>query len=135
MSDGRTLNTVFALNALAIAFSLSHAMLDAVVIATVAGDQPAAELAYITVAAVAYGWWAWSLARLGRDGRSGLVSCLALSALWAFGANGGSIAFCPPPCAGGGYADLSHLGSLALGGAAAIASFRLLRYSAATMKG
>lgn len=137
------LDTCLKLNAVALAFSLTHATIDFSLVfqAVENGIGPSDIVAFLlgkewvvgafaATMAIVYGWWGWSLARAGGDGKSGLVSLLLLSLLWA-GGNGASIVICPPPCGGVTpyklYPDVSHVGSLIFGALASYVTFRVIR--------
>ena len=62
------------LNALALAFSLAHAMADYYVIFTMAGFNAWGMAAYIGVSSAVYGWWGWSMARAAAGSRAALPS-------------------------------------------------------------
>jgi hypothetical protein len=111
------------LNALALAFSLSHTIVDI----TLFGSRPqiceAASTAIVAVACGVYGWWGWSMAQAARDVRGGLVSLFVLCGFWAV-AHGASFVFTPLTEY---VADVIHFGSLIFGAWGAYASWGLLR--------
>ncbi|HET8626060.1 MAG TPA: hypothetical protein VFL91_01495 [Thermomicrobiales bacterium] len=108
------------LNALALAFSLTHVIADYGLV----GAAPQAALAgYLAIAGAVYGWWGWSLARAAGDGRSGLANLLALSGGWAV-LHGATFVFTPLTNL---PADVIHFGSLLFGVWAAYATWRVLR--------
>ena len=69
---------------------------------------------------VLYGWWAFSLGAARHGSSSGLVAAFAFAIGWAFCVNGLiAMLVAPPPSAGFPYQDITHVGSLIFGGAAA----------------
>lgn len=112
------------LNALALAFSLTHVIGDYAILTAQMGGDALALPWYLVLAGAVYGWWGWSLARAGAGSRSALYSLLALSAVWAAALNGGSLVFTPLTIL---LADAIHFGSLLFGLGAAYATWRRLR--------
>ncbi len=124
-SEGTSaLTRCLQLNALALAFSLTHVIGDYAILTAQAGGDALALPWYLALAGTVYGWWGWSLARAAGGSRSGLVSLLALSAVWAALLNGGSAVFTSVTIL---LADIIHFGSLLFGIGAAYATWRLLR--------
>lgn len=73
-------------------------------------------------------FWAVGLAWAARGEARGHATAFVVALLWGFAGNGVAIVGCLPPCPDGfPYQDLSHVGSLVFGGAAAWASWRQLR--------
>ncbi|MAG36924.1 MAG: hypothetical protein CL878_11875 [Dehalococcoidia bacterium] len=116
------------LNALALAFSLAHLLLDWHVGVFGASSDSVSVLqgGLLVLIAAVYAWWGLSLATAGRGQRSGLVWLLILSAGWAFAGNGLAILACLPPCVFP-YGDVTHLGSLVFGGWAAYETWQAMR--------
>ena len=113
------------LNALALAFSLAHAVADYGVIFATTDFNTWGVAAYLGVASAVYGWWGWSMARAARGSRPALSSLLVLCGFWAV-AHGASFVFTPLT----EYAaDIIHFGSLIFGVWAAYATWRALRGS------
>jgi hypothetical protein len=121
---GSALTRCLQLNALALAFSLTHVIGDYAILTARAGGDALAIPWYLALAGAAYGWWGWSLARAAGDGRSGLFSLLVLSLVWAAALNGGSLVFTSLSIL---LADVIHFGSLLFGISAAYATWRVLR--------
>jgi hypothetical protein len=68
-------------------------------------------------------WWAVSLAAVARGLGGGIASLGVLAFGWTLLTNGSSIVFCPPPCpVAAPMGDVAHLGSIAFGLAATVAS-------------
>ena len=111
------------LNALALAFSLAHAMADYGVIFATMDFNTWGVAAYLGVSGAVYGWWGWSMAQAARGSRAALLSLLALSGIWA-GPNGAKFPFTPLTSI---LADMIHFGSLLFGLWAAYATWRVLR--------
>ena len=115
---------------LAIGFSLSHFILDwhldlfgPPVPTSLSGTQ-----AFVLVlGAVVYASWAAALALASQGSRRGLMTTLVLCAVGGLG-NGLSIVACLPPCSGASpFGDISHIGSLFLGGWAMVESWQTLK--------
>ena len=111
------------LNALALAFSLSHTIVDISLFASGPELSEAASTAIVAVACAVYGWWGWSMAQAGRGSRSALPSLLVLSGFWAV-SHGASFVFTPLTEY---VADVIHFGSLICGVWAAYGTWRVLR--------
>jgi hypothetical protein len=111
------------LNALALAFSLSHVIVDISLFASGPELSEAASAAIVAVACAVYGWWGWSMAQAAQGRRSALPSLLVLCGFWAF-SHGASFVFTPLTEY---VADVIHFGSLVFGVWAAYATWRLLR--------
>src|SRR5687768_3492464 len=111
------------LNALALAFSLSHTIVDIALFASGPELSEAASAAIVAVACAVYGWWGWAMAQAAQGRRSALVSLLALCGFWAF-AHGASFVFTPLTEY---VADVIHFGSLIFGVWGAYATWRVLR--------
>jgi len=113
------------LNALALAFSLSHTIVDISLFASGPELSEAASAAIVAVACAVYGWWGRSMAQAVRDGRTGLESLPVLGGVWAV-AHGASFVLTPLT----EYAaDVIHFGSLLFGLWAAHATWRVWRAS------
>ncbi len=111
------------LNALALAFSLSHVMVDFSLFGSGPELSEWVSTGIVAVACAVYGWWGWSMAQVARDGRTGLVSLLILCGVWAV-AHGASFVFTPLTEY---VADVIHFGSLIFGVWGTYATWRLLR--------
>ena len=111
------------LNALALAFSLSHVIVDISLFGSGPGISEWVSTAIVAVACAVYGWWGWSLAQVARDGRTGLESLLVLCGFWAV-AHGASFVFTPLTEY---VADVIHFGSLIFGVWGAYATWRVWR--------
>lgn len=111
------------LNALALAFSLAHAMADYGVIFAATDFNTWGVAAYLVVSGAVYGWWGWSMAQAARGSRGALLSLLALSGIWAV-LHGATFTFTPLTLI---LADIVHFGSLLFGLWAAYATWRVLR--------
>jgi hypothetical protein len=111
------------LNALALAFSLSHVIVDISLFASGPGVSEWVGVGCVAVACAVYGWWGWSMAQVARDGRTGLSSLLVLCGFWAV-AHGASFVFTPLT---NYVADVIHFGSLIFGVWAAYATWRIMR--------
>ena len=111
------------LNALALAFSLAHAMADYYVIFTMAGFNTWGMAAYVGVSSAVYGWWGWSLAQAAAGSRVALPSLLALCGFWAV-LHGLTFVFIPLT---NFLANIVHFGSLIFGLWGAYATWRALR--------
>src|SRR5215212_3178730 len=111
------------LNALALAFSLSHVIVDISLFASGPEMSEAASTAIVAVACAVYGWWGWSMAQAARGSRAALPSLLVLCGFWAV-AHGASFVFTPLTEY---VADIIHFGSLIFGIWAAYATWRALR--------
>ena len=124
-SSGRAalLTRCLQLNALALAFSLSHVIVDISLFGSGPGISEWASTAIVAVACAVYGWWGWSLAQVARDGRTGLESLLVLCGFWAV-AHGASFVFTPLTEY---VADVIHFGSLIFGVWGAYATWRVRR--------
>ncbi len=116
------------LNALALAFSLSHTIVDISLFASGPEMSEAASAAIVAVACAVYGWWGWSMAQAARGSRGGLESLLVLCGFWAV-AHGASFVFTPLTEY---VADVIHFGSLIFGVWGAYATWRVWRASRAT---
>ena len=111
------------LNALALAFSLSHVIVDITLFGSGPGVSEWVSTGVVAVACAVYGWWGWSMAQVARDGRTGLESLLVLCGFWAV-AHGASFVFTPLT----EYAaDIIRFGSLIFGLWAAYATWRVPR--------
>ena len=126
-SSGRAalLTRCLQLNALALAFSLSHVIVDISLFGSGPGVAEWVSTAIVAVACAVYGWWGWSMAQVARDGRTGLESLLVLCGFWAI-AHGASFVFTPLTEY---VADVIHFGSLIFGVWGAYATWRLRRAS------
>src|SRR3954453_4093804 len=113
------------LNALALAFSLSHVIVDITLFASSSELGEPASDAIVAVACAVYGWWGWSMARAAAGSRAALPSLIALSGFWAV-LNGATFPFSPLTYI---LADIIHFGSLIFGLWAAYATWRVLRGS------
>ena len=111
------------LNALALAFSLAHTIVDISLFASGPELSEAASTAIVAVACAVYGWWGWSMAQAARGSRAALPSLLLLCGLWAV-AHGASFVFTPLTEY---VADIIHFGSLIFGLWGAYATWRVLR--------
>ncbi len=111
------------LNALALAFSRSHATVDIALFASGPELSEAASTAIVAVASAVYGWWGWSMAQAARGSRAALPSLLLLCGLWAV-AHGASFVFTPLTEY---VADVIHFGSLIFGIWGAYATWRVAR--------
>ena len=111
------------LNALALAFSLAHAMADYYVIFTMAGFNTWGMAAYVGVSSAVYGWWGWSLAQAAAGSRAALPSLLALCGFWAV-LHGLTFVFIPLTNI---LANIVHFGSLIFGFWGAYATWGALR--------
>ena len=111
------------LNALALAFSLAHAMADYGIIFGAPDSIDWGIAAYLGVSSAVYGWWGWSLARAAAGSRSGLLNLLPLAGGWAI-LHGATFVFTPITNL---LADVIHFGSLIFGVWAAYATWRVLR--------
>ncbi len=65
-------------NALALAFSLAHAIVEISRLASGSEMGEWSSTAIVALGCAGYAWWGWSMAQTARDGRSGLESLLAL---------------------------------------------------------
>jgi hypothetical protein len=111
------------LNALALAFSLSHVIVDITLFASGPELGEPASDAIVAVACAVYGWWGWSMAQAARGSRPALPSLLVLCGFWAV-AHGASFVFTPLT----EYAaDIIHFGSLIFGVWGAYATWRVPR--------
>ena len=113
------------LNALALAFSLSHVIVDISLFASGPELSEWVATGIVAMACAVYGWWGWSMAQVARDGRTGLESLLVLCGFWAV-AHGASFVFTPLTEY---VADVIHFGSLIFGVWGAYATWRLRRAS------
>jgi len=120
---GTLLTRCLRLNALALAFSLSHTIVDISLFASGPDIGEAVSTAIVAAACAVYAWWGWSMAQAARDGRDGLASLLLLCGIWAV-AQGASFVFVPLTAY---IADVIHFGSLIFGAWGAYATWRLLR--------
>ena len=111
------------LNALALAFSLSHVIVDITLFASGPELGEAAATAIVAVACAVYGWWGWSMAQAALGRRGGLESLLVLCGFWAV-AHGASFVFTPLTEY---VADVIHFGALIFGVWGAYATWHLLR--------
>ena len=112
------------LNALALAFSLAHAVADyGVIFFAVTTANVWGMAAYVGVTSAVYGWWGWSLAQAAAGSRAALPSLLALCGLWAV-LHGATFVFIPLTNI---LANVVHFGSLIFGLWGAYATWRLLR--------
>ena len=111
------------LNALALAFSLSHVIVDISLFASGPEMSEATSAAIVAVACAVYGWWAWSMAQVASDGRTGLTSPLVLCGFWAV-AHGASFVFTPLTEY---VAHVIHFGSLIFGIWGAYVTWRVAR--------
>ena len=124
----RLLTTFRWLNATAMAFSITHLLLDLIVFGAPLIQAPWLEAGIVSLVAVIYGWWASSMAAISRTMQPSVMSLLGLGIGLLFCLlNGATVVFCPPPCGGFVYADVSHIGNLIFGGAAAYATWRVIR--------
>ena len=118
------------LNAIALAFSLIHVLIDFSIglwgkSSTVLS---AAQMLNITAIALTYGWWVWALGGAARGEWRGLAGVFALTLLWSFLANGVlGLLVAPPPSAAFPYQDAAHLGNIVFGGLALWALWPSLR--------
>lgn len=72
--------------------------------------------------------WAIGLGWAALEEARGHATVFIIALLWAFLGNGVVIAACPPPCLDGfPYQDISHVGGLVFGAAAAWVSWRQLK--------
>ena len=131
---GRTtpLTRCLVLNALALAFSLAHLLVDWHIGLFGASSQAVSgsQAALLWLASFLYAGWGLGLAAAARGARAGLLSLVTLSAGWAALGNGLPLVFCLPPCAGGyPHQDLTHVGSLLFGSWAAYARWQAARAS------
>lgn len=127
-SSGR----IVPLNALALALSLAHFLVDWHIGLFGASSESlgGVQAALIGLVCFVYAWWGVSLAAAAQGARAGLLSLATLSAGWSLLGNGLPIAFCPPPCASAfPYQDLAHVGNLVFGTWAAYACWRAARAS------
>lgn len=123
---GRTdpLARCLRLNALALAFSLAHAMADyGIIIVEMVGMNYWFMSVYLSVTCAVYGWWGWSMAQAAANRRDALPSLLALSGFWAV-LHGLTFVWTPITNV---FADVVHFGSLVFGAWAAYATWRALR--------
>jgi hypothetical protein len=76
-----------------------------------------------------FGWWALMFVLAGRGYRTGIVGLLVMSLLVSFLGNGVvALGACPPPCAGAfPYQDMTHIGNVIIGGAAALTVYRVMK--------
>ncbi len=111
------------LNALALAFSLSHTIVDISLFASGPELGEAASAAIVAVACAVYGWWGWSMAQAARGSHAALPSLLILCGFWAV-SHGASFVFTPLTEY---VADVIHFGSLIFGLWGAYATWRVLR--------
>ena len=123
-TTGRTplLTRCLQLNALALAFSLTHVIVDYALVSRAPGTGVWVLAGYLALTGALYGWWGWSLARAAGDGRSGLLSLLALSGGWAV-LHGATLVLSPLTI----LANVIHFGSLLFGVWAAYATWHVLR--------
>jgi hypothetical protein len=96
---------------LAIAFSLSHVMLDmwVGVLGSPTDSLSASQALILLISTVQYAMWAYTLVLASHGSRSALKATLGLAAVGSL--NGFTIVFCLPPCFFP-IGDLSHIGSL-----------------------
>jgi hypothetical protein len=128
-SRGTLLTRCLRLNALALAFSLSHTIADIALFAFGPGISEGVSMAIVAAASAIYGWWGWSMAQAARDGRAGQASLLVLCGFWAV-AQGVTFVFIPLTEY---VADVIHFGSLIFGAWGAYATWRLLRARRVTL--
>jgi len=124
-SSGRAalLTRCLQLNALALAFSLSHVIVDISLFGSGPGVSEWVSTGVVAVACAVYGWWAWSMAQVARDGRTGLESLLVLCGFWAV-AHGASFVLSTVTEI---VPDVIHFGSLIFGVWGAYATWRVRR--------
>src|SRR5690348_2796857 len=110
------------LNALALAFSLSHVIAD---IAILNGDPGGSwwVLYACIIASTVYGWWGWMMAQAAVGSRAALKNLLALCGIWAV-LQGATVVFTPITEI---LADVIHFGCLLFGAWGAYATWRALR--------
>lgn len=117
------------LQALAVAASLSHVILDFGIGLYGTGDAlTALQAANMAGYAAVYGMWAWALGAAGGS-RPAVVVLFVMALFWSAFAQGvvGFVA-CPPPCGSAtGFQDATHLLSLVFGGWAAYLTWRAAR--------
>jgi hypothetical protein len=111
------------LNALALAFSLSHVIVDITLFGSGAELSQWASTGIVAVACAVYAWWGWSMAQAAANRRSALPSLLALSGFWAV-LHGLTFVWTPITNI---FGDVIHFGSLFFGLWAAYATWRALR--------
>ncbi|MGH2500248.1 MAG: hypothetical protein ACRDF0_09195, partial [Candidatus Limnocylindria bacterium] len=117
------------LSSLALAFSLSHVIIDfAIGLYGSGATLTMLQAANIAAYAAVYGYWGWAFGA-AREARWAVVVIALLAGVWAaFGQGVVGFAACPPPCrAATGFQDAAHLGSLVFGTWAASATVRALR--------
>jgi hypothetical protein len=119
--------------ALALAFSLIHALIDFQVglFGPSSENMTAGQALLIALVSLLYAWWGVSFSWAGASGAraAGLAGLLVLAFLWSFVANGlVGVAACPPPCSGAWpYQDIVHFGNVIFGGLASAATWRAVR--------
>ena len=114
------------LNALALAFSLAHAMADYGIIFAMTGFNTWGMAAYLGMSSAVYGWWGWSMARAAAGPpRSRCPACLRCP---GSGRSCTALTFVFIPITNI-LADVIHFGSLIFGVWAAYATWRVLRGS------
>ncbi len=119
---------LLALNAVALAFSQVHTLIDWHI--GLYGPSSSFMSLDQAVLVASFGalliGWAFSFGSAGRREKAGLVSLFIFAFGWSFLANG-VVAFgaCPPPCANAfPYQDMAHLGNIVFGGMAAYSTRR-----------
>lgn len=110
----------------AMGFSLNHVLLDFFIgLFGPPQEVTASAGVLIILVALIYASWALALARAVGGRPNALPSLMVYAVLWAFVGNGGSIALCPPPCAGAvPFGEIAHVGSLVLGALAAYSTWK-----------
>jgi hypothetical protein len=131
--DPRLLKMWATWGALALAFSLSHVLIDFQVglFGPSSEQMQAGQALLILLVSLLYAWWGVSFAWAGLPGAraAGLAGLLVPAFLWSFVANGlVGVAACPPPCSGAWpYQDIAHFGNVIFGGLASAATWRAVR--------
>ena len=122
-------STLLWLQVGAIGLSLNHILLDLSIVLFGPTAEVGALAGVLTiVVALIYVVWAMSLARAAQGRADALPSLLVYAAVWAMLGNGGTIVFCPPPCAGAvPFGEIAHVGSLVFGGLAAYVTVKAIR--------
>lgn len=138
MAEGigsRVLGMWVAMGALALGFSLAHALIDFQVglFGPSSENMTAGQALLVTLVGLLYAWWGVSFAWAGSPGARavGLAGLLVLAFVWSFLANGVvGVAACPPPCsAAWPYQDIAHFGNIIFGGLASAATWRAVRFN------
>lgn len=108
----------------AMAVGTLHILLDASVgLFPARGRLAPAVAAALLLIALVHAWWGVSLAAGARGATGGVASVAILALGWTMLTNGYPIVYCPPSCSEAApLTDVAHLGSLALGPAAAAAA-------------